>query len=85
MGICVLKRRHGCCCSAPAMGTIKSSPSNVGTHELRGIEALQHSLRTGAELRRRPMFGRESVVSANAAYALWGAQMERELVCVLHD
>jgi hypothetical protein len=50
--------------------------------ELRGVAALQRALQTGEPLFRRYALGlREEPVRPGAAYALWGAKLESELVC----
>jgi hypothetical protein len=50
--------------------------------ELRGVAALQRALQTGEPLFRRYALGlREEPVRPGAAYAMWGAKLESELVC----
>jgi hypothetical protein len=54
--------------------------SAVGFAELRGLAALQHSMRTGCPLMRRHTFGlRTEPVSAHSAYRLWACGCESQL------
>lgn len=63
----------------------RQTPSEVGPNEVRGIEALQMALRTGAPLRRRTLLGGEEPISPRAAWALWSRGIERELVCEMRE
>jgi hypothetical protein len=49
-------------------------------HELRGLEALQYAMQTGAPLMRRHTFGvRKERVSSRVGYSLWGLGLESQL------
>ncbi len=58
----------------------RAEQSSVGFDELRGLQALEHAMKTGTPLHRRTRLGMKSeTISTRAGYCLWGLGYEQQL------